>query len=246
MGQQFRDDLGFIPRLGVDILTASVMRRLRPEWSSKPCASGADAAVQPLSPRRHRRRRRQLIAPSLTAEFHDASTAVADPHARRGIPAGAVPAAGHAARIPDRGGALPSSTMGDLTYTGAQLETRRARRRAVRGGGYYDGDRVGATGGGRVRFNSHLATTLYVEPGRRSTRRWHLVPHVAGVAARGRRVLDAHVPERVRPVQQHDEAGVLERPLRLHPPPAQQPVRRATTTRAAWKGWPCRRSGRSR
>ena len=51
--------------------------------------------------------------------------------------------------------------MADLTYTGNNSK-RIAPVAGVRGGGYFDGDRVGATGGARVRFNAHLATTASV------------------------------------------------------------------------------------
>jgi Domain of unknown function (DUF5916)/Carbohydrate family 9 binding domain-like len=160
LGDQFRDDLGFIPRLAVDILTASVMRRMRPEWSSKTVREWRATLPYTLYLRDGIGIETQTIAPSITAEFHDASTAVltfqhneeylSTPFRPQGMPPGY--------RI-EPGRYL--FELADLTYTGNNSK-RIAPVAGVRGGGYFDGDRVGATGGARVRFNAHLATTASV------------------------------------------------------------------------------------
>lgn len=160
LGNEFRDDLGFIPRQGVDILTASVMRRMRPAWSSKTVREYRATLPYNLYRRDGIGIETQNIAPSLTAEFHDASTAVltlqhneeflSAPFRPQGIPAGF--------SIPK--GRYRFETA-DLTYTGNNSK-RIAPVAGVRGGGYFDGDRAGATGGVRVRYNAHLATTVSV------------------------------------------------------------------------------------
>jgi hypothetical protein len=160
LGDRFRDDLGFIPRLAVDILTASFMRRMRPEWSSGVVREWRATLPYSLYLRDGIGIETQTVAPSLTAEFHDASTAVATfayneeylvtPFRPQGMPPGY--------RIP--AGRYRFETA-ELTYTGHNSK-RIAPVGGVRGGGYFDGDRVGATAGGRVRFSEHLATTASV------------------------------------------------------------------------------------
>jgi hypothetical protein len=160
LGDQFRDDMGFVPRLAVDILTASVMRRMRPEWSSHAVREWRATLPYSLYLRNGIGVETQTIAPSLTAEFHDASTAVltfqhneeylSAPFRPQGMPPGySIPAGRHLFETVD------------LTYTGNNSK-RIAPVVGARGGGYYDGERAGATAGARVRFNAHLATTASV------------------------------------------------------------------------------------
>jgi len=160
LGDRFRDDMGFIPRLAVDILSASVMRRMRPAWSARTVREWRATLPYLLYLRNGIGVETQTIAPSLTAEFQDASTAVftlqhnEEYLSTRFRPQGMPP-----------GFAIPAGryTFGtaDLTYTGNNSK-RIAPVLGVRGGGYYDGERTGATGGARVRFNAYLATTASV------------------------------------------------------------------------------------
>jgi len=160
LGNDFRDDLGFIPRQGVDIFTASVLRRLRPAWSAGLVREFRPALAYTLYRRDRIGVETATFAPSFTAEFHDAATAVltfqrneeylATPFRPQGIPAGF--------SIPT--GRYRFETA-DLTYTGNNSR-RLAPIVGLRGGGYFDGDRVGATGGARFRYSAKLATTVSV------------------------------------------------------------------------------------
>jgi hypothetical protein len=160
LDDEFRDDLGFIPRLAVDILTASVMRRLRPAWSAHAFREYRPQLAYNLYSRDGIGVETQTIAPSLTAEFNDASTAVLtlqhnDEYLSagfrpEGMPSGASVAAGRYRFV-----------TADLTYTGHNSK-RVAPVAGVRTGGYFDGERSGVTGGVRARFSPKLAATLSV------------------------------------------------------------------------------------
>jgi len=168
LGDAFRDDLGFIPREGVDILNASVLRRLRPKAVAPTIrevrlelpfgrytrdaadpATGSAIGVET-----------QTINPAVTVEFSDASTllfsvlndeeALAAPFRPQGIPAGSVIPPGRY-----------HFNNGGVSYVGSN-----ARRLAFNGeyrfGQYYNGTRAGVTAGGRMRVSARLATTLSV------------------------------------------------------------------------------------
>ena len=177
LGEKFRDDLGFIPRLAVDIFTASVMRRFRPEWSSKTVREWRATLPYSLYLRDGIGVETQLIAPALTAEFHDASTAVLTlshdeeylltPFRPQGMPPGY--------RIPV---GRYRFAMADLTYTGNNSKriapvAGRARRWVLRWRpGWGDRRRTrplqpapGDHGVGQPRPRSTRAAS-------RSTRRW--------------------------------------------------------------------------
>ena len=163
---QFKDDLGFVPRQGVDILSASVMRRvrlralaprireIRPQFSyaryeGNASLPGSSGGVES-----------EAIVAALSTEFSDASfldltlerdTEVpATPFRPQGIPAGRSIAPGSY-----------HFRAGALTYTGSN-----SRRLSFTGGWrfgeYYSGTRDGVTAGGRVRINEKLASTLSV------------------------------------------------------------------------------------
>lgn len=168
LGDAFQDDLGFIPRQGVDILNAGVLRRLRPKAVAPTIrevrlelpygryirdgldpTTGAAIGVET-----------QTVSPAVTVEFSDASTvlfsvlndeeALTTPFRPQGIPAGSViPAARY------------HFNSGAVSYTGSN-----ARRLAFTGeyrfGEYYNGTRTGFTAGGRLRLSAKLATTLSV------------------------------------------------------------------------------------
>jgi len=168
LGDAFRDDLGFIPREGVDILNASVLRRLRP----KAVAPAIREVRLELPFGRYTRDaldpttgsaigvETQTVNPAVTVEFSDASTllfgvlndeeALTAPFRPQGIPAGSV--------IPP---ARYHFNNGGVSYVGSN-----ARRLAFNGeyrfGQYYNGTRAGVTAGGRMRVSARLATTLSV------------------------------------------------------------------------------------
>jgi hypothetical protein len=160
LGDDFRDDLGFIPRQGVNILSGTFMRRLRPAW-----AAGRVREFRATLPGRLFLRdpagiETVLVAPAFTAEFQDASTATVTvehreefldkPFRPQGMPTG------HAI--------APGRYLFDgasLAYVGSNSR-RFAPTGELHAGGFYDGDRVGAGGGLRVRFSRKLATTASV------------------------------------------------------------------------------------
>jgi hypothetical protein len=169
LSSRFKDDLGFIPREGVNILSGTVMRRLRPE-----ALAPAVRDIRPqLSYSRYGRSRSaaslngrapglesETTTASVTSEFADASTidvnvelnteVLALAFRPQGIPAGQAIAPG---RYEFR--------AGTLAYTGSN-----GRRLSFAGvwrfGEYYSGRRDGVTAGGRLRINERVASTVSV------------------------------------------------------------------------------------
>jgi hypothetical protein len=166
LGETFRDELGFIPRLGVDILTGSVLKRLRPRAlaprvreirAELPYARFDRNALSPITGDRLGLET-ETISPVVTAEFSDSSNlsyqatrnfeVLSNPFRPQGIPAGR--------NIP----------VGDYTFYGHEVayDPTNARTIApagsVRFGEFYNGDRVGYTAGVRVRSSAKLATTF--------------------------------------------------------------------------------------
>ncbi|MGE3189420.1 MAG: DUF5916 domain-containing protein [Vicinamibacterales bacterium] len=168
LGDTFRDDLGFVPRQGVDIANGRVMRRVRPRALApfvreiRPAIDGARYTRDAVNPATARRIgvETALVTPGVTVEFSDASTAeysltsdeelLSGPFRPQGIPAGkAIPAGRY------------RFTVHELTY-GASNALRVAPSVSVRTGDFYTGSRSGVTAGGRVRVNRNLAATLTV------------------------------------------------------------------------------------
>ena len=166
LGDTFRDELGFIPRQGVDILTGSVLHRFRPRAlaprireirAEVPYARFDRNAISPLTGSALGRET-ETVSPVITAEFSDSSNVsfqtvrnlevLSNPFRPQGIPAGRT--------IP----------VGEHTFYGHELsyDPTNARRVApagsVRFGEFYNGDRVGYTAGVRVRASEKLATTF--------------------------------------------------------------------------------------
>ena len=168
LGDTFRDDLGFIPRQGVDILNAGLLRRFRPLALAPtirevrldlPYARYTRDALDPTTGSAIGVET-ETINPGVTVEFSDASTvlfsflndeeALTAPFRPQGIPTGSV---------------IPADryhfNSGALSYTGSNSR-RLAFTGEYRFGEYYNGTRTGLTAGGRVRFSTRLATTVSV------------------------------------------------------------------------------------
>ena len=165
IGESFRDDLGFVPRQGVLISSASVLQRLRPEALAprvreiRPSLAAArytrDATAvvtgKPIGVETA-----QLV-PDVTVELSDASTVslsvafneefLSVPFRPQGIPAGRSIAAGR------------YQFWNQVLSYEANNAKRLAPSLSVRNGDYYDGTRRGVTVGGRYRLNEKFAAT---------------------------------------------------------------------------------------
>ncbi|MEP7116442.1 MAG: DUF5916 domain-containing protein [Acidobacteriota bacterium] len=166
LGDTFRDELGFVPRQGVDIVNAALLRRVRPK-----ALAGHVREIRPqLSYARYTRDalnaatarpigvETSLFTPGVTVELSDASTAdytftadeelLISPFRPQGIPVGKSIAAGR------------YRFVGHALSYDANNAKRLALSGAARLGDYYDGRRRGVTAGGRLRVNENFATTL--------------------------------------------------------------------------------------
>jgi hypothetical protein len=166
LGDTFRDELGFIPRQGVNILNADLMHRFRPKALAPLVreirpelpfvrytrdalnpATGAPIGVET-----------QTLSPIATVEFADSSTvqvqvnrneeALSSPFRPQGMPAGDAIAPGRY-RFVD----------GALAYSPTNSR-RIAPTAEYRVGEYYNGTRTGFTAGVRVRANANFASTF--------------------------------------------------------------------------------------
>jgi hypothetical protein len=168
LGDSFRNELGFIPRQGVDILTANLMHRFRPQAltprireirAELPYSRFTRHARSPLTGRSIGVET-ELMEPVVTAEFSDSSRAslqvtrdveaLSNPFRPQGIPAGrSIPAGRH-----------------EFYTSEVSYDSTNARRVAptvsYRFGEFYNADRTGYTAGVRVRASEKLATTFSV------------------------------------------------------------------------------------
>ena len=168
LSDDFRDELGFVPRQGVDILNLNYLRRWRPKSMARwvrefrpqaPYQRYTRDAIAPLVGQRIGIET-ALFTPGMTAELYDASTAdytfthdeeyLSAPFRPQGIPPGKVIAPGRY-RFDNHA----------VTYE-ANNAKRVALSAAWRWGGFYDGQRQGWTAGGRLRVNANFASTLSV------------------------------------------------------------------------------------
>jgi hypothetical protein len=168
LGDTFHDDLGFIPRQGVDITNVSLLRRLRPRSLAR-----IFREIRPELPYNRYTRdapnpltggaigvETQTIQPTLTFEFPDASTAayqflndeefLSAPFRPQGIPSGQF--------IPAGRYTFHTQTV---SYNGSNSR-RLAFDGEYRSGEFYNGARKGITAAGRVRVSQKLAATLSV------------------------------------------------------------------------------------
>ena len=166
LGETFRDDLGFIPRQGVDIVSGSLLHRFRPSAlaprireirAELPYTRFTRDAPNPLTGNPIGLET-ETIAPIVTAEFSDSTNvsfqttrnveALTNPFRPQGIPAGQ--------NIP----------VGKYEFYGSEVQYDPTNSRVVaptggfRFGEFYNGDRIGYTAGVRVRASEKLATTV--------------------------------------------------------------------------------------
>ena len=157
LGADFKDDLGFIPREGVDILTASVLRRMRPRATSRYVREFRATLPYNRFTRSGLGVETATVAPQLTAELNNSSTISATaiyndellttPFRPQGMPAGqSIPVGRY------------HFNSGELAYTSSNSQ-RIAPTFAYRFGEFYNGNRTGVSAGVRVRFNRKLAVT---------------------------------------------------------------------------------------
>lgn len=166
LGETFRDELGFVPRQGVDILSTNVMRRIRPKslarWVREirpqlPYQRYERGATNPRTGSRIGVET-ALFTPGVTVELFDASTVeytfiddeelLIQPFRPQGIPAGKSFAPGRYH--------FTNQTAGFEVFASRRF----APSASVRVGEFYDGERHGLTTGGRVRVNQNLAATV--------------------------------------------------------------------------------------
>ena len=158
LGSTFQDDLGFIPRQGVDILTADYLRRWRPKATYRWVREYRPEMPYLRYTTEGHVAQTATLTPTFTTEFVDASIAAVSltrdeenlTKAFRppGIPAGfSIPVGRYV------------FNTGDINYTPANAHVM-APVGDFRFGDYYNGSRVGYTAGARVRFSAKLATAV--------------------------------------------------------------------------------------
>ena len=160
LGNTFRDDLGFIPRQGVDILSLDYLRRWRPRATYRVVREFRPALNYDRYGTPGDAPQSAGLGPTFTTEFSDASLAVARltrneenlaaAFRPQGIPAGlAIPSGRHV------------FTNGDITYSASNARMI-APMGGYRFGEYYHGTRQGYTAGARMRVSAKLATTFSI------------------------------------------------------------------------------------
>ena len=154
LGESFRDELGFIPRTGVDIAHASATQRFRPKrW---------ERVVRELRPQlaydRYTRAgfgvETATLRPGITVEFQDGATITANVRDNE-----------EATLEPFRVRPDYAIAPGRYTFVDSDLSFATSRARALswtggyRTGGYWHGTRDGVSGGVRLRVNEKVAAS---------------------------------------------------------------------------------------
>jgi hypothetical protein len=154
LGTGFRDELGFIPRTGVDIAHVAATQRFRPR--------ALERLVREVRPQlafdRYQRDgfgvETGTLRPNVTVEFQDGSTVTATVRDNE-----------EANLEPFRVRSHYSIVPGRYTFTDGEVSFATSRARALswtggyRTGGYWHGTRDGVSGGIRVRVNEKVATS---------------------------------------------------------------------------------------
>ncbi|MEQ1758931.1 MAG: DUF5916 domain-containing protein [Vicinamibacterales bacterium] len=168
LGDSFRDELGFIPRQGVDIITANALRRIRPASLAptvreiRPQLTYARYTRDALNPATGGEIGVETATtmPGLSVDFFDGAGAdytftrneelLTAPFRPQGMPAGRFIPAGRY-RFNSQAVSYDSSNAQKVSFNGAW-----------RFGDFYNGARKGFTATSRLRVNEKLAATLSI------------------------------------------------------------------------------------
>ncbi len=154
LGEAFRDELGFIPRLGVDIFHGTAMQRFRPSSTSRFVREWRPLVVYDRYHRDGFGIETEAVKPGFTVELQDGSTLTAVYRDNE-----------EALATPFRFRPTYSIAPGRYRYQDREVSftTSRARRLSWTGGyrtgEFWDGTRDGASGGVRVRLNAKVAAS---------------------------------------------------------------------------------------
>ncbi|HEV8394797.1 MAG TPA: DUF5916 domain-containing protein [Vicinamibacterales bacterium] len=154
LGDEFRDELGFIPRTGVDITHATALQRFRPKALARFLREWRPQLAYDRYQRAGFGVETATFRPNVTFEFQDGSTVTATVRDNE-----------EANLEPFRVRSNYSIAPGRYTFTDGELSFATSRARALswtgayRTGGFWHGTRDGASGGVRVRVNQKVAAS---------------------------------------------------------------------------------------
>jgi hypothetical protein len=154
LGSGFRDELGFLPRLGVDIVHASLMQRFRPASMARLIREWRPQVVYDRYDRAGFGVETEAVKPGFTVELQDGSTITATLRDNE-----------EALQTPFRFRPTYVIAPGRYTFQDAEVSFTTSRARTVswtggyRTGEFWDGTRDGVSGGLRVRVNENVAAT---------------------------------------------------------------------------------------
>jgi hypothetical protein len=154
LGNEFRDELGFIPRNGVDITHATALQRFRPKALGRYLREWRPQLAYDRYQRAGFGVETATFRPNVTFEFQDGSTVTATVRDNE-----------EANLEPFRVRSNYSIAPGRYTFIDGEISFATSRARALswtgayRTGGFWHGTRDGVTGGVRVRVNEKVATS---------------------------------------------------------------------------------------
>ena len=154
LGAAFRDELGFIPRLGVDIVHGTVMPRFRPAPTARVVREWRPQIVYDRYERDGFGVETEAVKPGLTVELQDGSTITATWRVNE-----------EALQTPFRFRPTYAIAPGRYSFQDGDVSFATSRARTLswtggyRTGGFWDGTRDGVSGGVRVRVNANVATS---------------------------------------------------------------------------------------
>ena len=154
LGGAFRDELGFIPRLGVDIVHGLVMPRFRPASMARVVREWRPQIVYDRYERSGFGVETEAVKPGFTVELQDGSTITATWRNNE-----------EALQAPFRFRSTYSIAPGRYTFQDGEMSFATSRARTLswtggyRTGEFWNGTRDGVSGGVRVRVNAKVATS---------------------------------------------------------------------------------------
>jgi hypothetical protein len=154
LGSGFRDELGFIPRLGVDIFHGSWMQRVRPRSMARFVREWRPQIVYDRYDRDGFGVETEAVKPGFTVELQDGSTITATLRDNE-----------EALQAPFRFRPSYSIAPGRYTFQDGEVSLATSRARtlswtgAFRTGEFWNGSRDGVSGGVRVRVNEKVAAS---------------------------------------------------------------------------------------